>query len=194
MAAPVRFDPWVTLQNLRSGPATTATTATTATNRQSVAVLASVAGVRWQSSLAAPATNTDFERAAIIEYEAGVPRDWAEGYARLLRLQPPEGLGDARWRTFLDDCGAFLDRWAGQAASLGWRAEDLGMSDIALSLRRSSRPVWLSEGRKLVALTASSAAIKTASGGVQTYRRTRAPSAAQWLPGQPNMVEHKVAP
>ena len=104
MAAPVRFDPWVTLQNLRSGPATTATTAT---NRQSVAVLASVAGVGWQSSPAEPATDTDLERAAIIEYEAGVPRDWAEGYARLLRLQPPEGLSDARWRTFLDDCGSF---------------------------------------------------------------------------------------
>jgi hypothetical protein len=193
MAAPVRFDPWVTLQNIQSR---SATTATPATNRQSVAVLASVAAVHWQNLPGEAVTDADSERAAIIEYEAGVPRDWAEGYAKLLRLPSPKGVSGARWRTFLDDCGAFLDRWAAQAASLGWRAEDLfGISEIAPVARVDlAGLLWLLEGRELVALTASSAAIKTASGGVQTYRRTRGLSAAQWLPWKRSMVEHKVAP
>jgi hypothetical protein len=54
--------------------------------------------------------------------------------------------------------------------------------------------LWLLGARELVALTSSSAAIETAAGGVQTHCRTRARSAAQWLPWQRNMVDHKVAP
>src|SRR5271169_2391335 len=32
------------------------------------------------------------ERAAIIEFDGGIPRDWAEGFARLDRDRPPVGV------------------------------------------------------------------------------------------------------
>lgn len=64
------------------------------------------------------------ERAAIIEEGAGVPREWAEGYARLLRTTPPQGFTDQQWQRLIDDGGAFLDRWGAEAARVGWSAID----------------------------------------------------------------------
>ena len=69
----------------------------------------------------------DFEeRAALVEYGAGVPRDWAEGFARLDLVKPPEGFDERRWRQVVDDGGRFLDGgWAERAAALGWSALDV---------------------------------------------------------------------
>lgn len=61
------------------------------------------------------------ERVAIVEYDAGVPREWAEGFAG---LDPDHAPGDVplkRWRQFVDACGKFLDNgWAAKASELGW--------------------------------------------------------------------------
>lgn len=65
------------------------------------------------------------ERAALIEYGAGVPRAWAEGFARLDLSSPPKGFDARRWRQLIDNGGRFLDRWAARAAQLGWLAEDV---------------------------------------------------------------------
>jgi hypothetical protein len=59
------------------------------------------------------------ERAAIIK-SGGVPRAWAEGYARLHPDLPPGDVPLRRWQTFVDDCGRFLDGgWAKRVAALG---------------------------------------------------------------------------
>jgi hypothetical protein len=66
-------------------------------------------------------TDTPEERAAIVEYDGGAPREWAEAFARLDRAQPPGDVPARRWRQFIDDCGAFMDGdWPVQAAALGW--------------------------------------------------------------------------
>jgi len=75
----------------------------------------------------APATQSDVwtdaqeERAAIIQYDGGAPRAWAEAVARLDQTKPPSGVSPHRWQRFIDDCGRFLDGgWADKAAALGW--------------------------------------------------------------------------
>ncbi len=65
------------------------------------------------------------ERAAIIEFDGGAPRAWAEGLARLDASQPPEGLSRARWQQLVDDGGRFLDQWAEVAIARGWTPADV---------------------------------------------------------------------
>jgi hypothetical protein len=55
------------------------------------------------------------ERAALVEFGAGVPRRWAEGYAALCSMPAPAGFSIERWHRIVDAAGAFLDRWAAQA-------------------------------------------------------------------------------
>jgi hypothetical protein len=77
------------------------------------------------------------ERAAIV----GVPREWAEGFARLDPDRPPAGVPLRRWQAVIDAIGTFLDRWAAEAVARGWQAADIFGAD-------SSRPevTWLNAG------------------------------------------------
>src|SRR5437762_12173838 len=38
------------------------------------------------------------ERAALVEYGAGVPRSWTEGFAALCTMAPPAGFTPERWQ------------------------------------------------------------------------------------------------
>ena len=64
------------------------------------------------------------ERAAVIEYDGGAPRTWAEALAQ---LDLPADVPLARWQQFVDDCGRFLDLgWANRAeARLGWASSGI---------------------------------------------------------------------
>ena len=124
----------------------------------------------------------DPERAGIIEFDGRVPREWAEGYARLLNQPAPADVAPDRWQTFVDDCGRFLDSWAVQAAALGWDVRDLfGLADTKPEARVDlAGLLWLLRGRELVALTDRTAAIMTPSGAVQHFYR-RDPGPGQTL-------------
>lgn len=105
---------------------------------------------------------TDFEeRAAIVEYQAGVPREWAEGYARLLCLPPPPGIRPERWQQIIDDGGRFLDEWADKANRLGWTTlEVFGISPRAPEHRLDMRGlVPALGGHRIVMLTAEAATV-----------------------------------
>src|SRR5262249_8699674 len=83
--------------------------------------------------------------------------EWAEALARLDGSKPHSGLTERRWRQVLDDAGRFLDRWAHQAAGLGWSAADLFCThpqalDRGLIFRDSSgasRAALLSPSRRI---------------------------------------------
>ena len=114
------------------------------------------------------------ERAAILEYDAGAPRDWAEALARLDPAQRPAGVSPSRWLQFIDDCGRFLDAgWADRAAALGWGPLDLFGCDRDCPFARIDHAglLWLLNGHKLVALTRDTATIETSTGARQTYYR-----------------------
>jgi hypothetical protein len=113
------------------------------------------------------------ERAAIVEFEGGAPRAWAEALARLDPARPPADVQLHRWLQFIDDCGRFLDDgWAERAAALGWEPLDLFGCDRERPLARHEDTglLWLLHGRRLLALMANSARIKTATGSVTYYR------------------------
>jgi hypothetical protein len=85
-------------------------------------------------------TDAEEERAAIVEYDGGAPRTWAEALARLDPTKPPIDVPPQRWLRFIDDCGRFLDLgWAPKAAALGWGPLDLsGRTELARPWREVS--------------------------------------------------------
>jgi hypothetical protein len=138
-------------------------------------------------------TDAHEERAAVIEFDGGVPRAWAEGFARLDRARPPNDVTQRRWLRFVDDCGAFLDSgWPATAQALGWGPLDLFGCDRHRPFARIDQQglLWLLNGRRVVALTADTAIIETPGGGRLVYRR--APSGpSQVLAWELNSAEEK---
>lgn len=121
-----------------------------------------------------PWSESEDERAAIIEYKAGVPRTWAEGFARLHPDHPPADVPPQRWQQFVDDCGQFLDGgFAATAAALGWGTYDLFGCDRDRPFARIDQCglLWLLNGAWLIALTAETATIEARAGVRQSYRR-----------------------
>jgi hypothetical protein len=118
-------------------------------------------------------SDSEEERAGIVEYDGGAPRDWAEVFARLDCAKPPADVPVPRWRLFIDDCRRFLDEWADRAMALGWHALDLFGCDRERPFARLDHAglLWLIEGRNLIVLTTNTATIETASGVRQTYYR-----------------------
>src|SRR5215472_8269098 len=138
----------------------------------------------------ASATADDFEeRCGLIEFDAKIPRAWAEGFAAMQRAKPPAwaalrpqtwpdlinavGLPQT-WPDLINAVGLFLDRWGCQAAELGWDPEDLfGASPTAPQGRVDQLGLvfFLGAGREAVAMTADTASIRLPSGVVQTFHR-----------------------
>ena len=65
------------------------------------------------------------ERAAHLEFDAGLPRAWAEHFARLLVGDPPGDFSPTRWQAVLDAALVFADKWAAEAHRLGWDASEV---------------------------------------------------------------------
>jgi hypothetical protein len=113
------------------------------------------------------------ERAALVQYGAAVPRDWAEGFARLDLARPANGFTERQWRQLIDDGGKFLDRWASAAAKAGWIATDVfGVHPLAPNANYSlSGLVPLIDGGEVVWLSTGHATIRTRRGSELSYLR-----------------------
>jgi hypothetical protein len=114
------------------------------------------------------------ERAAIVEYDGGAPRAWAEAMARLDPNKPLGEVSPQRWLQFVDDCGRFLDGgWALRAAELGWGPLDLVGCDREQPLVRREHIglLWLVNGGTIRELRRDGATIETPSGARQSYQR-----------------------
>jgi hypothetical protein len=114
------------------------------------------------------------ERAAIVEYGVGVPRAWAEGFARLDPTRPPADVPLRRWQQFIDDVGRFLDLgFAEKATAFGWEAFDIFGCDRDRPFARIDQQglCWLIAGNRLVLLSENAAIIATRTGARQTWRR-----------------------
>jgi hypothetical protein len=97
----------------------------------------------------------------------------------------PDHVPIERWQQVVEDGRRFLATWGEQAES-GWSSSDLfGLHTPSEqpqpSYRRLSQYdetglIWLLEGRKVIALTAETAAIRWPSGSVTIYRRNNKPA------------------
>lgn len=49
------------------------------------------------------------ERAAIIEFDGGTPREWAEAFAQFLTRTRPANVDEIEWSWFITTCGRMID-------------------------------------------------------------------------------------
>jgi hypothetical protein len=97
----------------------------------------------------------------------------------------PELVETDRWQQAVRDADCFLPKWGAQAHALGWTARELfGLHPVAerpaptfrrLSRYDSTGLIWLLQGRPVIALTETEAAIQSA-GAVVMYRKHRKPA------------------
>jgi hypothetical protein len=123
------------------------------------------------------------ERAALVEYGADVPRDWAEGFARLVVAPPPAGLSLETWWAIVDDAARFLDDWGRKAATVGWSALDVFGVSMQLPRMRSEITGLLPfiAGGTVVAINWCSATIHSPTGDEVVWLRRSHPGAvAVW--------------
>ena len=126
------------------------------------------------------------------ENEAAADRSRSDPLGRLdrtysaLAARSPEHVPADRWQQAVQDGRRFLAKWGEQAAALGWTPRDLfGLQKSPdqphPSYRRLSRYdetglIWLLQGRPVVALTDSTAAIENPTGAITIYRRYDKPA------------------
>ncbi len=105
--------------------------------------------------------------------EAAVPREWAEGFARLQATRPLAAIEAWRWQQVINDAGHFLDRWAIRALVLGWRTLDVFGVHAGRPSERfdAAGLVWCLQGAKVVTIVAKTMQLRTPSGAVQTFTR-----------------------
>ena len=114
-----------------------------------------------------------------------VPPAYAPTLAAL-ECRCPDHIYTADWRQAVEDGRRFLARWGERAAALGWTARGLfGLHRVpetpTPNYRRLSRYdetglIWLLRGREVVALTETTAAIKSPTSVVTVYRRHNKPA------------------
>ena len=75
--------------------------------------------------------------------DIGMPRDWAESYARLYHVKKPPTFTDPQWRRLIIDAAMFWDAWGARAVSLGWCPDDVRN---LFALMRGRRVVAISHG------------------------------------------------
>lgn len=102
-----------------------------------------------------------------------------------LRSKCPALVETDRWDQAIRDADSFLAKWGQQAEALGWTARELfGLHPVpaqpAPTFRRLARYdntglIWLLQGRPVIALTETEAAIQSA-GAVVIYRKHRKPA------------------
>ncbi len=114
------------------------------------------------------------ERAAIVEHDGDIPHEWAEGFARLDPDRPPAGVPLRRWRAIIDAIGMFLDRWAAEAAALGWQAGDIfgADADRPAVTWLNAGPLWSGDGARVVEVHADRIIVET-KGGVRQSAQKR---------------------
>jgi hypothetical protein len=107
------------------------------------------------------------------EASAAVPRAWIDGLERLACMSCPAGYPPAAWGRAVADAKQFMDRWAAQAATLGWRDWEVwGVHRRSPWHRLEGRGlVPTLRGSKIGALTATEALIVKPNGARLTFRR-----------------------
>jgi hypothetical protein len=123
-----------------------------------------------------------------VSFDSGQGTPFSKNLAAL-RQRCPDYVDTDSWSAAITDAGAFLLTWGTQAAALGWTAQDLFRlhepparphpSYSRLSRYDCIGLVWMLRGCPVVAMTTTSAAIRSPTGSILTYRKRQfSPAAA----------------
>jgi len=138
-------------------------------------------GSRTKAEAAQNLQNAQNSHAQTQDGKRGSERNPYGSTIAALEARCPDLMPTDRWHQAVSNGKAFLTRWGDQAHALGWTARDLfGLIAVPEhakpSFSRLSRYdetglIWLLQGRKVLALTAETAAIHNPSGSITTYRK-----------------------
>jgi hypothetical protein len=118
------------------------------------------------------------ERAAIMEFDGGLPRQIAEALARLDTMPLPDGFAIAQWQEVIDRAARLADEWSARALALGWTAEDLFGFDPAAGDGTRGLAFSLARGDQVLSMSGTLAFIEDASGARRAFRRNAMQEAA----------------
>ncbi len=123
------------------------------------------------------------ERAAIIEHEAGIPREWAEAFARVDCMERPAGISRGGWQRIVDNLGRMLDsrEHLRDLARFRWEIGDVfGVHPAAPERRQDAKGllVLMQEGEVISIVNEQVIGLqRTGSGTLLCYYRPRLVSA-----------------
>lgn len=114
------------------------------------------------------------ERTAIIEHEAGLPKDWAEAFARVCLMTKPKVLTMDTWQRVIDNTGRLLDGHVHDLIRHGWEIVDVfGCHPRAPEMRLDSKGLLLAlrESEAIAVIDARSIALRKPTGNVLYFTK-----------------------
>ena len=179
MGAPVQFDPWAVLQELRRTPAATAATAATAAKRYqklrpSPAAIAAVAANQSNAAIAAVAARGGVENR---EHATAPPPDWRDALAQLETRPRPESIPADRWSQAVADASYLVHDWGHALSRCGWTLSDIFSVHREKPLARfdAMGVCLLLQGRKIGPIDQVRIAIRQPGCAVLHFGRQRLP-------------------
>jgi hypothetical protein len=109
---------------------------------------------------------------------ASLPADIVQGLGRLLTMPAPRRFEQVRWSKAVKHAIRFAADWAAVALRLGWTVEELfGLHPVAPDARYDARGLAFAQtdDRCIVAITESTAVIRTSGGANLTFYRRQYP-------------------
>jgi hypothetical protein len=141
---------------------------------------------RWDSADLSPSKDAGTVSGTPVGQSGTLVPDRYGRVLTILEARCPDHVPVDRWQAAVEDGRAFLTRWGEQANALGWTTRDLFGLDMPPerphpSYSRLSRYdeiglIWLLQGREVIALSVSTAAIQNPTGAITIYRRHNKPA------------------
>jgi len=115
------------------------------------------------------------QRAAIIEHDAGIPREWAEAFARMDCCQRPAQISDKAWQNIKHYTGLLLDRHIHDIIRRGWEVAEIFGCHYAAPERRydAMGVLLLLHDCEIIGVEHDRITLMTTTGAEQVFYRTR---------------------
>jgi len=114
------------------------------------------------------------ERTAIIEHDSGLPKEWAEAFARMDCCQRPRHIHQKHWQEIVNDTGQLLDRHIHDIIRCGWSIADIfGCHRAVPDLRYDCMGLLiLLHDREVVEVRPDGIVIRISTGTTQTFTKS----------------------
>ncbi|GEM_PF-4356804 len=138
---------------------------------------------KWEIIAALKHVHVDYtafnNRVAIIQYQAGIPQEWAEAFVRVYLMQRPQAFKAWEWQTVLDGVDMLLYEHVRALINHGWAIADIFAIHPTAPLGRTDCKgllALLREGEKVEIVTAQAICTRKNEGALLCYRKPLSPS------------------